>query len=219
MFTSEVFYYGEVPVGFGDKLIQAILYEQFDIPGLQSFEDVQVTEGDSADEPNANPAPAPGPTDRELPPTSPPTEESTQNSKNGPNPGAFVAVAAAALTVVLLALFAVRRRRDAMSTDSQAKHLEFTDDDVADDVGGETGDDNSANTSLPPPARKSYILSDQSLDDSWNSTGHRVNEGQEVYTTSRQQSQTRFLTADVGLDPTLADLPRREYEMEDTVNL
>jgi hypothetical protein len=217
MFTSEVFYYGDEPVGFGDKLVQAILYEQFNIPGLQSFEDVQVTEDDSGDEPNSGAAPAPGPTDRELPPTAPPTEESTQRSENGPNPGAFVAVAAAALTVVLLALFVVRRRRDAALTDSQAKHLEFTDD-VDDDVGGETGDDNSANTSLPPPARKSYILSDQSLDDSWNSAGRRVNEGQEVYTTSRQQSQTRFLTTE-GFDPTLTELPRREYEMEDTVNL
>ena len=225
MFTSQVFYYGEQPVGFGDKLLQAILYEEFDIPGLQSFEDVQVNEEDSVDGPNADPTQAPGSTDRGLPtPTTSPVEATTRSSTNGPNPGAFVAVAAAALTVILLAMFIVRRRRDTTVTGSQAKHLEFTDD-FEEDVGGETGDDNSAVSPIPPPPRRSYILSDHSFDDSWNSTGQRLaDEGQEVYNASdammrRQQSQTRFLTTEVGLDPTLMDLPKREYETDDTVNL
>jgi hypothetical protein len=231
MFDSEVYYFGEEPVGFDDKLIQALLFWQFDIPGLQSFEEVQVTQGDSAPEPDASTSPVPGPTDRGItPPTPVSAIETSQNSKNGPNPGAFVAVAAAALTLILVAVFVVRRRRDARSTDSQSKHVEFTDDfggDVGGDVGEETGDDNSAHSPVPPPPRKSYIVGDQSLDDSWNSTGRRtLNQGQEVYSppapesiTRRQLSETKFVVADVGLDPTLTDLPRRFYETDDTVNL
>jgi hypothetical protein len=222
LFNSEVFYFGQEPVGFGETLRQALLFTTFDIDGLQNIMDIEVTSADSEDD--SNPTPVPGPTDREVSPTNSSSIEATQRSKNGPSPGVSVAVTVAVLSLVLAALFVVRRHRGARSTDSQSKHIEFTDD-LHDDVGAETADDNSANSPIPPPPQ-SYILSDQSFDESWNTSARRsANESQEVYDASiassarrRQQPQTTFIQAD-GPDPRLMNLPKRFYEAEDTVNL
>jgi hypothetical protein len=216
MFTSGVYFFGEEPVGFDEKLRQAMLFTDFDIPGLQSFASVEVSE--SVDEGDAEPEPAPV--------ASPPTEtavETTQRSRNGPSPGVSVAVAVSLLALVLAALFVVRRHREGSSSDSLSKHIEFTDD-FPDDAGAETADDNSANTPIPPP-QKSYVVSDQSLDESWNAASRRsAYDGQEVYVSNpssprnRSHPETTFVEAD-GPDPRLMNLPRRFYESADTVNL
>ena len=178
----------------------------------------------NVDESDAEPAPAPA-TDssRSTPPTATTAIETTQRSKNGPSPGVSVAVAVSVLALVLAALFVVRRHREANSSDSLSKHIEFTDD-FPDDAGAETADDNSANSPLPPP-QKSYVVSDQSLDESWNATSRRsAPEGQEVYTArssssrNRNHLQTSFVEAG-GPDPRLMNLPPRFYESADTVNL
>lgn len=220
MFTSEVYFYGEEPVGFDEKLRQAMLFTDFDIPGLQNFADVEVTA--NVEEGEAEPASAPA-ADRATPPTTTTEIETTQRSKNGPSPGVSVAVAVSVLALVLAALFVVRRHREAKSSDSLSKHIEFTDD-FPIDAGAETADDNSANSPIPSP-QKSYVVSDQSLDESWNATSPRsAHEGQEVFagTSSRSRNrnypQTSFVEADVP-DPRLMNLPRRFYESADTVNL
>jgi hypothetical protein len=218
IFTSEVYYYGEGPVGFDDKLRSAVLYT-LAIPGV-SIEDVQVTQGSSQPDVISNESPAPGPSDRGITPSPIASVEKTQNSSNGPSPGAFVAVAGAALTLILVALFVIRRRHDAISVESQSKHREFTDD--LGDIGEETGDDNSANSPIPPAPRKSYVISEQSLDESWNNAA--IREGQDVHAGSdsnarHQSSQTTFMVADGALDPGLMNLPRRNYETGDTVHL
>jgi hypothetical protein len=223
IFGSEVYYFGDEPVGFDESLRQALLFSTFDIEGLQNFADIEVTPVDSVGD--SNPAPAPGPSDRGVTPTDTNSVETTQQSKNGPSPGVSVAVAVSVLALVLAAVFVARRQRGARSVDSQSKHIEFTDD-FHDDVGAETADDNSANSPIPPAPQKSYILSDQSFDDSWNTSARRsTNEGQEVYAASitssarqRQKPQTTFVEAD-GPDPRLMNLPKRFYEAEDTVNL
>lgn len=224
VFTSQVFYNGEEPVGFAEKLRQAMLFTDFDIPGLQNFAAVEVSE--SVDEGAAEPEPAPAgqPTDRAAPPTTVSAVETTQRSRNGPSPGVSVAVTVSLLALVLAAIFVVRRHREAKSSDSLSKHIEFTDD-FPDDAGAETADDNSANSPLPSP-QKSYIVSDQSFDESWNATARRsAYEGEEVYASTpssisrnRNYPETSFVEADIP-DPRLMNPPPRFYETADTVNL
>lgn len=213
MFASELYFYGDEPVGFDEKLRQALLFTDFDIPGLQNFADVQVSSNADEDAAGPEPAPVAQPSDRAAPPTSPDAIEATQESRNGPSPGVAVAITVSVLALVLAALFVVRRHREAKSSDSLSKHIEFTDD-FADDAGAETADDNSAFSPIQPPPQKSYVLSDQSLDESWNAPSRRSSQqGQEVYA-----AQTSFVEAD-GPDPRLMNLPRRFYESADTVNL
>ena len=218
MFTSKVFFNGDEPVGFDEKLRQAMLFTDFDIPGLQNFASVDVSE--IVDEGAAEPEPAGQPTDR-APETT--AVETTQRSRNGPSPGVSVAVAVSLLALVLAAIFVVRRHREAKSSDSLSKHIEFTDD-FPDDAGAETADDNSANSPLPMQ-QKSYVVSDQSLDESWNAISRRsVNEGQEVYNSTPSISRDRkypeiSFVETGGPDPRLMNLPRRFYESADTVNL
>ena len=218
MFTSEVFFNGEEPVGFDEKLRQAMLFTDFDIPGLRSFANVEVSanEDQGAAEPEPTPAPIPAPTSETA-------VETTQRSRNGPSPGVSVAVTVSLLALVLAAIFVVRRHRESTSSDSLSKHIEFTDD-FPDDAGAETADDNSANSPIPSPP-KSYVVSDQSFDESWNATGRRIShEGQEVYANTpsfarnHDYHETSFVEAD-GPDPRLMNLPRRFYEADDTVNL
>jgi hypothetical protein len=232
---SDLYYYGDAPVGFGDSLRQAILYWPFNINGLNGFGDIQVAQGDGGSSNGVVPsdvAPTPGPVDRGAPPL---VASQQSESGRGGNPGAFVAAAVAALTLVLVALFVVRRSRSS-SSDSLSKHREFTNDE--DDLGNET-DENTANT----PPRKSRIVGDGSLDDSWNS-GYTASGRQlqyEGYKTRLQDFQqephhecgsatceacaidrergTQFVLADLGMGPTMQNLPPRVYAADDTVNL
>ena len=185
--------------------------------------------------------PTPGPVNRQASPVAVSGIQNSQSNGSSVNPGAFVAAAVAVLTLVLVSLFVVRRHRNS-SADSQSKHREFTDDE--DDLGHETDE----NTAMSPagPVRKSYVVSDNSLEDSFYS-GRSGGEGQEIYKAvdrSRQQrdfryephdecsspnceacemkrrSGTKFVAADTGIQSLITqDLPPREYEADDTVSL
>lgn len=184
---SNLYYIGDKPIGFEEKLRQAILFWTFNVEGLKGFGNVTVDRVDNEGG-NVNPSdvtPTPVPLDRGIPPVAITGIQDTQASGNGVNPGAFVATAVAALTLVLVALFVIRRHRD-KSSDSISKHQELTDDEI--DLGNETDeidlgnetDDYTTMTRAPPPPQKSYVVGDTSVDGSWI-TSRSAGEGQEVY--------------------------------------
>lgn len=254
-FQTDLYFFGDVPESFGDQLKQAILFWDFNIDELLGFGDVQVTEtvvdtgddeedGDVADEDEDGGTPTPGPGTRDVSPVDGTVTgiDRSEGSSNRANPGAFVAAAVAFLTLVLVALFIVKRHRYHVSSDSISKHLELTDDDI--DMGNET-DDNTAMTPMPPPLPDVYVVGD---DESY--IANRSSDGHEVYRASlsnhpgfsdivhhgpneqcsspncqaceaQRQSGTRFVGANAGTESPVSnsDLKPREYEADDTVSL
>jgi len=212
----------------------------FNIPGFLGFGNLVVSEG--SDPPSivtSTPTVSPG-DDGDRDGDAIGIDKDTSPEGSSVNPGAFVAAGVAALTLVILALFVARRRRN--SDESLSKHRELADDDDGD---MSTDDETMQNVTAVTPPRKSYIVGENESLQSWGS--REVGEdGQEVFVANvsaldyrhsphhmcsspncemceqKRQEGTRFVMADSGMDQHASFVPSesaRQYEHEDTVDL
>lgn len=205
---SDLYYLGAAPVQFGGKLRQALLSANFSIDGLLSVGDLQVQQSAGGTPGKAtsvgSPTPAPGSNRGTPTPVAVSGIQGTTPNNGGSqaNAGAFVAASVAALTLVLVALFVVRRHRNNMSDSVGSKHRELTDDEG--DLENETDDISGISPPRSTP-RKAYVVSDASLDESWNSNYVRsptVEIGQEVYLpTQNRNSQAMMQPRNYLLEP------------------
>ena len=211
--------------------------QPFNVTGLLGLGNLVVTEGTGTL--TSSPTASPGEGDGNRDPGVSSINASAEDKSV--NPGAFVAAALAGLTLVFLALFVAKRRRD--SDESLSKHRELQDDE---DLGLTTDDDDTLQNREAIPPRKSYVVGEGESVQSWDSQLVPDHDGQEVYAASpvmdyqhsphhmcsspncelceqKRQQGTRFIMADSGKDQHMSFIPSeendRDYEHDDTVDL
>lgn len=164
--TTNIAYYGDEPTSFPETLERSLLFWDWDeIVGYRGFGDVGVLETESGDEPSGESNSTNTTTDGGDVSG---VERGASQDPEGVNPGAFVAIGVAAVTLLLVGVFVMQRRTNNTNTKGMVgadRAVQLTDDEVDDDLNrnitmheGSFDNDDRPNTTINT---MSYVLSDE----------------------------------------------------------